>query len=818
MAIRCPKCNTDNPDTVKFCGECGTLLGSVREPDPTDAGPDPRLGRPSGDIPELTETMETTREELTTGSTFAGRYQIIEELGKGGMGRVYKAIDKKINEKIALKLIKPEIASDKKIIERFRNELKFARKIRHKNVCQMFDLGEEKGAHFITMEYVPGEDLKSFIRRTAPLSIARCISITKQVCQGLTEAHRLGVVHRDLKPHNVIIDQEGNARIMDFGIARSLEAKGITGAGVMIGTPEYMSPEQVEGKAVDHRSDIYSLGVILYEMVTGEVPFRGDTPFVVGVKHKTEQPTAPRETNEQVSVELNRLILKCLSKDKEKRHQSAEELLSQLTDIEQGLSTVKSTTYKKKPETTGIPEMKWEFSIAVLPFADISPQKDQEYFCDGMTDDIITKLTKLQEVKVISRTSVMRYKNTDKDIREIGQELGVTTILEGSVQKSGDDIRVNAQLINVEDGFHLWAETYDRKLKNVFEIQSDLAENIAGALKAKLSIKEKHGLGKKPTEDIEAYNIYLKGRYFWNLRTKEGFQKSLEYFRKAIEKDPTFALAYSGIADYFNLLGYYNLLPSREAFPKAKEAAEKALEMDETLAEAHTSLGWVKTIFEWDWPGAKRSFKRAIELNPGYATAHHWYAVFLMAVGRFDESIVEARRAQELDPVSLALSCTIGGIFMVARRYNDAIEEFHKSIEFDPNSYIPHWYLIYCYAMKGLYDDAVAEAQKALELSDGRPLMRVVLGQAYALSGREEEARRLLSEMINISKETYIPPQGIAIIYTGLGEKDKALEFLEKAYEEHDHWMYNLKVIPWVKSLRSDPRFTALLEKMGLAE
>ena len=818
MAIKCPKCNTDNPESVKFCGECGTLLGSVRGPDPTDAGPDPRSGLPSGDIPDLTKTMEAPKEELTTGSTFAGRYQIIEELGKGGMGRVYKVLDTKINEKIALKLIKPSIASDKKIIERFRNELKFARKIRHNNVCQMFDLGEEKGAHFITMEYVSGEDLKSYIRRTAPLSIARTISIIKQVCHGLTEAHRLGVVHRDLKPHNMMIDQEGNARIMDFGIARSLEAKGITGAGVMIGTPAYMSPEQVEGKETDHRSDIYSLGVILYEMVTGEVPFRGDTPFVVGVKHKTERPTAPREINEQVSVDLNRLILKCLSKEKEKRYQTAEELFSQLSDIEQGFATVKSTIHRKKPETTGIPEMKWKFSIAVLPFADISPQKDQEYFCDGMTDDIITKLTKLQEVKVISRTSVMRYKNTDKDIREIGQELGVTTILEGSVQKSDEDIRVNAQLINVEDGFHLWAETYDRKLKNVFEIQSDLAENIAGALKTKLSTKEKHGLEKKPTEDIEAYNIYLKGRYFWNMRTKEGFQKSLEYFQKAIEKDPTFALAYSGIADYFNLLGYYDLLPSREAFPKAKEAAEKALEMDETLAEAHTSLGWIKTLFEWDWPGAKRSFKRALELNPGYATAHHWYAAFLMAVGRFDESIAEARRAQELDPASLALSGTMGGILWEARRYDESIEELHKSIEFDPNSYIAHWYLVYPYLVKGLYDDAIAEAKKALELSDGRPIMIGLLGHAYALSGREGEARRVLSEITELSKQIYVSPYGIAIIYAGLDEKDKALEFLEKAYEERDHWLYQLKVTPYLDSLRFDPRFTALLEKMGLAE
>ncbi|NOR13241.1 MAG: protein kinase, partial [Candidatus Aminicenantes bacterium] len=387
MSTQCPKCNSENTDTARFCSDCGIQLISQK------------------DIPAQTRTIETPVQELTRGTTFANRYEIIEELGTGGMGKVYRVEDMKAKEEIALKLIKPEIVADIKTIDRFRNELTTARKIRHKNICGMYHLGEDKGSYYITMEYVPGEDLKSFLRRSKKLTVETTVSIGIQICDGLSEAHRMGVIHRDLKPSNIMIDREGNARIMDFGIARSLKGKGITGPGVMIGTPEYMSPEQVEGKEIDQRTDIYSFGVIIYEMVTGRVPFEGDTALTIAVRQKTEEPKDPREFNTQLSEDLSRVILKCLEKDKGKRYQSIDQILDELSEIERSITTTERILPKKEPEITKTGDIEWKDSIAVLPFVDLSAQKDQEYFCDGMAEELINALSKIEKLHVASRTS-----------------------------------------------------------------------------------------------------------------------------------------------------------------------------------------------------------------------------------------------------------------------------------------------------------------------------------------------------------------------------------------------------------------------------
>jgi serine/threonine protein kinase/Flp pilus assembly protein TadD len=784
VTIKCPKCNADNPDSSRFCADCGTQLSSIEDV-------------------KVTETMEAPKEELTTGSTFARRYQIIEELGKGGMGRVYKVLDTKINEKIAIKLIKPEIAKDKKTIERFSNELRLTRKIRHKNVCGMFDLGEEKGTHYITMEFIPGEDLRSSIRRFGQLPIRKSISIAAQICEGLAEAHRLGVVHRDLKSSNIMIDKEGNVRIMDFGIARSIEAKGITGAGVMIGTPEYMSPEQVEGKEVDQRSDIYSLGVILYEMVTGRVPFEGETALSIAMKQKTEKPMDPRLLNHLLPDDLSQIIMKCLEKDRKNRYKNTEELLSEIIKIE------KSQKVGKEKDLT-------KPSIAVLPFRDMSPQKDQDYFCEGMAEELINALTKIEGLHVAARTSAFQFKGKDLNVRKIGEDLGVKTVLEGSVRKAGDRLRITAQLINISDGYHLWSEKYDRDMEDIFAIQDEISLSIVDSLKLKLLKKEKAQLIKRYTEDQEAYSLYLKGRYFWNRRYEGGLQKGIEYFQKAIEKDASLAPAYAGIADCYCVMGIYNWIPPKEAYPKAKAATLKALEIDNTLSEAHASLGWIKMFYDWDWAAAEKAFQRAIELNPNYATAHEWYAMFLAPMARFDEAISELKKAQELDPLSLIIQAMGGYVYSFAGLSDKAIESCHKTIEMDPNFMLTYFYLGNAYIWNSKWKEAISAFQKLAALSGEGPLALGFLGFSYGMDGQKAEAQKILDRLNRQSEDKDAFPFFKSLVHIGLGDKARALDWLEKAFDEKESMIAAIKIWPPFDSLRQESRFEALLRKLRL--
>lgn len=837
MAVTCPKCHFDNPETLKFCGECGTPLPS------------------SKDIrPEVTETFQMPIKELTTGSTFAGRYQIIEELGKGGMGKVYRVLDKKLKEEVALKLIKPEIASDKETIERFSNELKLARKIGHRNVGKVYELMEDGETHFITMEYVAGEDLKSFILRSRQLTIGTAVAIAKQVCEGLAEAHRLGVVHRDLKPGNIMIDKEGNARIMDFGIARLIEAKGITGQGIIIGTPVYMSPEQVEGKGVDQRADIYSLGVILYEMVTGRVPFEGETALSIALMHKTEAPPDPRIINPQLPVDLSRVILRCLEKEKEQRYQNAVELLSELNRIEERISTRerilptrKGVTHKeilsaynlKKllvpvlviiavialgviilqhlSKKEPVPTQATKRSMAVLPFVDLSPGKDYEYLSDGITETLIDALANIENLRILARTSSFFFKGKEQDIQDIGKKLNVETLLEGSVQVVGDRLRITVQLINVKDSYHLWSNRYDRKLEDVFVIQDDIAQMVVNTLKIRLLGEREKPLVKNYTANREAYDLYLRGRYYWNLRTGEGFKRAIEYFEQAIKLDPIYALAYAGMADCYGMLSRYAILAPEEGYPKALMWAKKALDLDKNLAEAHTSIGFVKLFYDWDWSGAEEEFKQAIRLNESYPTARHWYSHYFMAMGQAEESLRESKLALEFDPLDLALNTHLGYHYYYARQYNQAIDQLRRTLELDPNFARANYYLGLTYMQLGRNEESIIEFQKAINRSKGQSSYKASLGQAYARGSNQAESFAILDELkILLSEKTYVSPFEIAIMYLSLGEKDQAFEWLSRACLEKDAGIHLLRVEPRLDGIRSDPRFRELLKKVRL--
>jgi len=796
MGVKCPKCQYENPDNTLFCGKCGTRL-------------------PFPEKPEITETLETPKEELTRGTMFAGRYEIIEELGKGGMGRVYRVEDTKLKQEVALKFIKPEIARDKKTIERFRNELKLARNIRHKNVCGMFDLSEAEGTHFITMEYIRGEDLKGFIHRSGQLAVGTAVRIAKQVCEGLSEAHKRGVVHRDLKPGNIMIDKEGNAQIMDFGIARSLEAKRITGAGMMLGTPEYMSPEQAEVKEVDKRSDIYSLGVILFEMVTGRVPFEGETPLGIAMKHKSETPKDPKELNAQIPGDFSQVILKCLEKDREKRYQNVEKILDKLTKIEKGILSTERISIERKPEAEKIKETKWQNSIAVLPFVDMSPAKDQEYFCDGIAEEIINALTHVQDLRVVARTSAFSFKGKDMDVREIGHKLNVNTILEGSIKKAGNRLRITAQLVDVADGYHLWSERYDREMEDIFAIEDEISLAIVDKLKVRLLSGEKEKLMKRYTDNLEAYSFYLKGRYYWNSLTPEGWEKSYECYQQAIAIDSSYALAYVGLAIWHGSLAIWGNEHPRKAFPQARELALKTIELDDTISDAHSALGVVYWFHDWNRPEAQREYQRSIELEPANALAHFNFAISLAVIKAFDEALIHGKKAQQLDPLSSLVNTWAASIISYSGQYEDSVIKFRQIIASDPKSWQPHYHLSVAYIYQEKLQDAISAAAEAVKLSGGASVAKTFLGCACALSGQRDKAREQLNSLLERCKQKYVPSTFFVWLYTALEEIDEAYSWLEKAVQDHDPWLWFYRIYP--RSMRaSDPQFDNLIKANGL--
>jgi serine/threonine-protein kinase len=704
------------------------------------------------------------------------------------------------------------------------------------------------------MEYIGGEDLKSISRMASGLSIGAVLSIGKQVCDGLAEAHSLGIVHRDLKPQNIMIDKGGNAKIMDFGIARSLKEKRITGLSVLIGTPEYMSPEQAEAKEIDHRSDIYSLGIVLYEMATGRVPFEGDTPLSIAIKHKGEIPKDPKQFNPNMSDDLSAVILKCLEKDKQKRYQTAGEVRSELEKIEKGIPPTEVVIPRPKPVTSkeitvtfglkklflpilglaflalpglviwrilpkkqAVPAEAVPTSIAVLPFVDDRPEKGHEYLSEGIPGTLINALNTIPNLRVPARTSAFSFAGKGLGIQGIGQKLNVENVLEGSIQVVGNNLRVTASLIKVKDGYLLWNETYNRRLEGVFAIQDDISQAIIKALKIRLLNEEGRPLIRNYTENFEAYRLYLLGLSLWNKRDETDLIKSIGYFEKAIGFDPNYALAYAGLGDAYGVLGNNGYWPAGKAYAKAKAAALRALAIDNKLAEAHASLAGIMADHDWDFAGAKKEFELAIELSPGYATAHHWYAFLLSNLGRHEEAIREIKIARTLDPLSPRISANVGFLLYSGRRYGQAIEELSKALEVDPNHWITHKYLGWAYEAMGRYEEAIKSYRRSSELRGESKDGDANIAGCYALMGKQEEAQKILKDIIEYSKWNYFSSVTIAEVFAALGDKDQTFAWLERAFRERDPVLIDdLKNHHRFEAVRSDPRFTDLLKRIGL--
>ena len=790
MAIKCPKCQAENPSDSSFCSQCGASLAVD-------------LGSLSP-----TKTILGPLLHLKNGQMIGRKYRVIQKIGEGGMGIVYKAEDTKLRRYVALKFLPSELTRDKPAKTRFIQEAQTAANLNHPHICTIHEADESDDQTFIAMEFIEGQTLKDMIE-TGPLEVDEAVAIASQVAEGLKEAHESGIIHRDIKPANIMLTKKGQAKIMDFGLAKLEWAADLTKTATILGTVAYMSPEQARGEKVDLRTDIWSLGCVFYEMLTGQRPFKSDQDQAAIYAILNESPQPLTNLRKELPKELVHTINKCLEKDPDKRYQKASEIVADLSSLRKKLKSewIEKQPAEKKP------------SIAVLPFVDMSPQKDQEYFCDGIAEELINALTHIKDLRVVARTSAFAFRGEKTDVREIGNKLNVSAVLEGSIRKAGNRIRVTTQLINVEDGYHLWSEKFDREMDDIFAIQDEISLAIVDHLKVKLIAREKADIEKCPTDDPEAYNLYLKGRHFGWQPYQDSFDKSLDYYRKAIDRDPTFALAYIGIGIAYIGLSALSLCPPADVLPKAKAALKKAQELDDSLAEVHFLAAGLAYWYDFDWKETEKCFQKTFELNPGSAEAHSQYAWFLLAMNRFDESIEEIKLAQKLDPLWPFYYAMSVGLHRIVGKYDEAIREFHRAIELDPNIGLAYFHLGCVYLDKGMMEEAMSTLEKSIELVTGSGWAETKLGVIHVMQGEKEKASQILNELIERKKNTYVESFSIACLCSHLGHTDKAFEYLDLAYEERDTLMPYLNVIPVYdlsKEVYADPRYKKLLKKMNL--
>jgi serine/threonine-protein kinase len=770
---------------------------------------------------------------LTPGTRFAA-YELGPLLGSGGMGEVYRARDVRLGRPVAIKVLRAESAANPQRLARFEQEARTASALNHPNVITIYDIGTVDDVSYIAMEFVEGRTLREILER-GPLPVPRLVDYATQMAGALAKAHAGGIVHRDLKPENVMVTADGLVKILDFGLAKltpevsssSTDAPdGLTATGVLLGTVQYMSPEQARSPAVDHRSDQFTLGMILYEMATGRRAFHRDTVGRTIAAIMFDTPTPVTELNPGAPPSLARIIDTCLQKDPEKRFASTTELAQALRDL-QGHPPVDEAPTLDGPKPRLEPAAARQPSVAVLPFVDMSPTKDQEYFCDGMAEELINALTQIPELKVVSRTSSFQFRDTKEDARTIGQRLGVGTLLEGSVRTAGERMRIGARLTNAADAYQLWSSQFDREMKDIFAVQDEIAQAILAALRVTLIKPADKPIVPRPTGTPEAYQLYLKGRHEWNKRTEDGLMKSLEFFEQAIAADPGYARAHAGLADSYVLLGVYGISPPNEVMPKAKATASQALEeaadlsvqgVDTGLAAVYTTLACVKAVYDWSWEEAEQDFKQALEHDPKYSTAHHWYAVNCLAPrGRFDAATDEIRLAQESDPLSPVIQASLGLVHYFAGRLVEAAAELKKTLEMDASFAMAYFFLGQTYLQMSRPDDALASIGNASRLLPGSAEFRAGLATASAVAGQGDRARHILTELQQRREERYVSAALLAEIHAALDEKEEALKWLAEAEKERSPELLWIGMRPAFRHLRSERRFAALVQRVGVA-
>ena len=767
-----------------------------------------------------------------TGKTF-GRYKVQERLGKGGMGEVYKALDTQLNRPVALKILLEKYSEDEDCVKRFEQEARAVSRLNHPHILTVYDIGTVGGRTFIATEFVDGQTLRKTLQSGA-IELGRLLEIAFQTADALIAAHRAAILHRDIKPENIMLRNDGYVKLLDFGLAKLIgpsDSIGQTMPGVILGTPQYMSPEQARGSSVDVRGDIWSFGVVLYEMVTGVCPFSGSTVDEVIDCVLNKEPPSISTYKPDLQPELKLVITKAMSKNAKDRYESLSHVVFDLKRAQRSLMSAYSatnyTTVRDSAPALVVPNKvarssrsrlrKTIKSLAILPFTNETDDPKVDYLSDGITETIINNLSQLPQLRVMSRTSVFRFKGADLTPTAIGQELGVGAVLTGKLLRVEARLIVQTELVDIVDGSQIWGFRYDVKSVKVFEIEEKIASEISEKLQLKLTDLQKKRLRKRHTKSENAYFNYLKGRFHWNKRSTASVKLAIGYFNQAIEEDPLFAVAFSGLADCYVVLGNQHSLPAIEAFPKAKAAAIRALEIDDSLAEAYVNLGYVNATVDRNWSESVRAFEKAIALNPDYATAHQWYSVILIALGKFDESLAESRKACELDPLSRVFNASYGQCLYFARRYEEAIQQYKRMLSIDDDFHWTHYFMGSAYREQKRYKEALSEFRQALKLVKDEPVIISDLIYTYALAGQKQKAAILLTKLKKMASEVYVSPYDLAVAHLGLGDKDTALDLLEKSEQARDDGVLMINIDPALDDLRSQPRFQAILTRNGLA-